>query len=165
LLYNHRMEKRLPPEQYYASLPAKRMAAGVLLLNDREEILLVHPTYKPRWDIPGGVTEGDESPRACACREMLEEIGLDRDIGRLLVVDYNERAGAKTESLMFIFDGGILPEEDIANICLQEAELDRFAFFPMEALPDAISDTLRRRMQRAFAERQNPNNAYTENQL
>ena len=165
LLYNHRMKKILPPEHYYASLPAKRMAAGVLLLNHKDEIMLVYPTYKPRWEIPGGVTEVDESPRACARREVLEEIGLDRDIGRLLVVDYNERAGVKTESLMFIFDGGILTEEDIASIRLQEAELDRFAFYPLEALPDAMSDTLRRRMQRAFAERQNPNNAYTENQL
>lgn len=141
------------------------MAAGVLFLNGKDEILLVHPTYKPRWEIPGGITEDDESPRACARREVMEEIGLEREIGRLLVVDYNVRVGVKTESLMFVFDGGVLEEADLASLRLQAEELDRFAFFPVDALPEAMSDTLRRRVQRAYAERNHPADTYLENQL
>ena len=149
-------------EEYFASLPTKRMAAGALFVNEKNQILLVHPTYKPRWEIPGGITEVDESPRLCTQREVLEEIGIDRAIGRLLVVDYQSRVGVKTESLMFVFDGGVLSEEDIASIQLQEVELDGFEFFSVDALPDAMSGTLRKRVQRAFWERVNPTDAYTE---
>lgn len=165
------MTKKLFPNEYYQSLeyfqslPVKRMAAGVLFLNMKDEILLVHPTYKPRWEIPGGVTEIDESPRRSAQREVLEEIGLDREIGRLLVVEYNQRVGVKTESLMFIFDGGVLQDAEIASIVLQAEELDGFAFFPADALPDAMNDTLRRRVQWAYAERHHPADTYLENQL
>ena len=155
-------KKILPPEEYYPSLPTKRMGAGALFVNEKNQILLVHPTYKPRWEIPGGITEVDESPRVCTQREVLEEIGLQREIGRLLVVDYQSRVGVKTESLMFVFDGGVLSEEDIASIQLQEVELDGFEFFSLDALPDAMSDTLRKRVQRAFWERVNPTDAYTE---
>ncbi|BFO17000.1 hypothetical protein SHKM778_33880 [Streptomyces sp. KM77-8] len=40
--------------------------------------------------LPGGTIESDEgeSPREGARRETLEEIGLDREPGRLLVVDW-----------------------------------------------------------------------------
>ena len=155
-------KKMVPPEEYYPSLPTKRMGAGALFVNEKNQILLVHPTYKPRWEIPGGITEVDESPRVCTQREVLEEIGLQREIGRLLVVDYQSRVGVKTESLMFVFDGGVLSEADIANIHLQDAELDGFDFFPVGGLPEAMSDPLRERVQRAFWERVNPTDAYTE---
>lgn len=158
------MKTQLPPEEFYASLPTKRMAAGALFVNQQGHILLVHPTYKPRWEIPGGITEEDESPLQCAQCEVSEEIGLDQSIGRLLVVDYQSRVGSKTESLMFVFDGGVLTEEDIQKIHLQEAELDEFDFFPADALPEAMSDTLRRRVQRAYAQRQHPSDPYFEKQ-
>jgi len=167
----HPMTKNLSPEEYYnsleyyRSLPSKRMAAGALFVNQQNEILLVHPTYKPRWEIPGGVTEIDESPRTCVQREVQEEIGLDREIGRLLVVEYQPRVGVKTESLMFIFDGGILTAAQIAAIRLPAAELDGFDFFPADALPEAMSATLRRRVQRAYTERMNFTDSYFENQL
>lgn len=159
------MKKLLPPEEFYPSLPKKRMGAGALFVNQQNEILLVHPTYKPRWEIPGGITEDDESPRTCVQREVCEEIGLDREIGRLLVVEYQQRVGVKTESLMFVFDGGMLTEAEINAIRLQEAELDAFGFFPVDGLPDVMSETLRKRVQRAFAERQHPTDAYAENQV
>ncbi|HSH05771.1 MAG TPA: NUDIX hydrolase, partial [Anaerolineae bacterium] len=88
---------------YYAGLPRKRMGSGCLLWDEGKRILLVKPTYKPGWEIPGGVVEADESPRAACERELVEELGLRRRVGRLLVFEYNEGVGEKTESLMFIF--------------------------------------------------------------
>ncbi|MFC7275755.1 NUDIX domain-containing protein [Paractinoplanes rhizophilus] len=38
-------------------------------------------------DLPGGCVELDESPRQAATREVKEELGRDRDPGRLLPID------------------------------------------------------------------------------
>jgi hypothetical protein len=38
------------------------MAAGALFFNHRDEILILKPTYRDDWLIPGGVVELDESP-------------------------------------------------------------------------------------------------------
>jgi 8-oxo-dGTP diphosphatase len=47
------------------TLPMKDMSVGALVFNEPEE-LLVKPTYKDGWEIPGGIVEQDESPtQAC----------------------------------------------------------------------------------------------------
>jgi 8-oxo-dGTP pyrophosphatase MutT (NUDIX family) len=51
-------------------------------------VLVVNPTYKPRWELPGGAVEEDESPDTAAVREIAEELGIERTVGRLLTVDY-----------------------------------------------------------------------------
>ena len=51
-------------DDYTATLPRKRMAAAVLFFDAADRLLLVEPTYKPTWELPGGTVEADESPRA-----------------------------------------------------------------------------------------------------
>ena len=72
-------------DQYIASLARKRMAAGALFRDKDGRVLLVDPTYKPTWDLPGGAVEKEESPYAACRREVAEELGLDRPPGRVLV--------------------------------------------------------------------------------
>ncbi|HEX8868409.1 MAG TPA: NUDIX hydrolase, partial [Lentzea sp.] len=62
--------------------------AGALFFDDRGRVLLVEPTCKPHWEIPGGVVERGETPSEACKREILEELGLHREPGRLLVVDW-----------------------------------------------------------------------------
>jgi ADP-ribose pyrophosphatase YjhB (NUDIX family) len=135
-----------PELTFYESLPKKRMGAGCLFFDEQGRILLVRPTYKPTWEIPGGIVERDESPLHCCRREVHEELGLVRDIGDLLVVDYNRPAGARTESLMFIFSGGVLSAEETAAIRLPSKELSDYRFFEPGALPPEITPTLRARV-------------------
>lgn len=149
---------------YYESLPKKRMGAGCLFFNERQEVLLVKPNYKPVWEIPGGVVEQNESPKQCCQREVFEEIGLNREIGPLLVIDYNSKCEAKTESLMFVFDGGTLSESEISAIQLQDDELSEFAFFEQDALPKAMTNTLKERILSAWQQRSKNQAIYLENQ-
>ncbi len=124
-----------PLKDFYPSLPKKRMAAGALFRNALGEILLVKPTYRPDWLIPGGITEADESPRQGCAREAREEIGLEVVIGRLLCVEYLPREGPRTETVQWIFDGGVLNAAQIAAIVLQAGELSAHRFVtPGEAL-------------------------------
>lgn len=124
-----------PLKDFYPSLPKKRMAAGALFRNALGEILLVKPTYRPDWLIPGGITEADESPRQGCAREAREEIGLEVAIGRLLCIEYLPREGPKTETVQWVFDGGVLNAAQIAAISLQAGELSEYRFVvPGEAL-------------------------------
>lgn len=150
---------------YYESLPQKRMGAGCLFFNERNELFLVKPNYKPGWEIPGGVVEANESPKQCCQREVFEEIGLNREIGRLLVLDYNSPNDPKTESLMFIFDGGVLQDSDIAAIQLPANELSEFAFFSRDTLPEAMTKSLKARVLAAWQQYDCGQTVYLEDQL
>lgn len=80
--------KKSMSENYYKNLPKKRMGAGALFFNENNEMLVVKPTYKDHWSIPGGVVEENESPRIACIREVKEEIGLEIRELKFLCVDW-----------------------------------------------------------------------------
>lgn len=131
---------------YWDSLPKKRMGAGCLFSDEQNRVMLVKPTYKPDWEIPGGIVELNESPKQCCQREVREELGIEKDIGGLLVVDYNSQMEGRTESLMFIFNGGVLTASEIKSIQIPRDELREFRFFTHEILPDEMMSILRIRV-------------------
>lgn len=107
---------------FTAGLPTKRMAADCLITDQADRLLVLQPPYKSTWDIPGGIVEHDESPRAAAQREVREEIGLSVEPGSLLAVDWVPQSGDFTEIVAFLFDGGVLSQDDIDRIVLQPTE-------------------------------------------
>lgn len=113
----------VPVEQYVAGLSRKRMAAGVLFRDVQGRVLLVEPSYKPNWEIPGGAVEADESPWAAATRELIEELSSDRPLGRLLVVDYVRPQDSRPEGVVFVFDGGVLEKTDVVGMVLADGEI------------------------------------------
>lgn len=113
----------LPVEQYVAGLARKRMAAGVLFRDKAGRALLLEPSYKPNWEIPGGAVEADESPWATATRELAEELGWERPLGRLLVVDYVRPQDSRPEGVVFVFDGGLLDEPDLVGMVFTDGEI------------------------------------------
>jgi 8-oxo-dGTP pyrophosphatase MutT (NUDIX family) len=60
----------------YAALPLKRAVATMLFIDRSGRVLVVKPTYKPGWELPGGSVEDGESPATAATREVDEELGL-----------------------------------------------------------------------------------------
>lgn len=119
----------------------KISAGGALFLNDAGEILVVKPSYKEGWEIPGGITEKGESPRAACERELKEEIGLERQITKLLCVDYKNQNNK--ESYQFVFDGGVIATDQIQ---IDGKEIIDFKFVASEDLSQFLSESLARRV-------------------
>jgi 8-oxo-dGTP pyrophosphatase MutT (NUDIX family)/predicted kinase len=103
---------------------AETLAAGVLLFDDRDRVLLVDPTYKPGWEFPGGVVETGEPPARAAVREVAEELGLHlTDEPALLVIDWEPPRPPHYGGLRLLFDGGRLDADRLREVLLPGAEL------------------------------------------
>jgi 8-oxo-dGTP diphosphatase len=106
--------------EFWASLPRKRVGAGLVAVDDAGRVLLVEPTYKPDWEVPGGIVETGEAPRAAARREALEELGIDVAVGRLLVIDWRSPGLRPDDGLMLLYACGPV---DVGHIVLRQDEL------------------------------------------
>ena len=111
---------------FWAALARKRIGAGALVRDMSGRPLLVEPTYKDTWEIPGGAVEEGETAVAACERECKEELGLELESGRLLVVDHQTDSRKRGDSIMFVYDGGTLA--DLSNVCLQTEELRSCGF-------------------------------------
>jgi len=141
------------------------MGSGALFLNSKGEVLIVNPTYKDYWEIPGGVVEKDESPLDACIRECKEELGLNikPDKTRFLSVDYVSNTDDKGDRLMFIFLGGELSDQAISDIKIQENELSEFRFVTAEVAAQLLGDRLKKRVPETLKAIQNNVSLYLEN--
>jgi ADP-ribose pyrophosphatase YjhB (NUDIX family) len=138
-----------------------RVAAGALFFNDEGHVLLVHPSYKKHWDIPGGYVEPGESPRAACVREVEEELGLTFALGPMLVVDWAP-AEHEGDKLLFIFDGGLLGVKQERDIRFADGELTEWRYVDAESLDQYGPARLVRRIRTAIAARSTGSSAYAE---
>ncbi|MDJ1131360.1 NUDIX hydrolase [Streptomyces iconiensis] len=127
---------------------AETVAAGVLLFDEHDRVLLVDPTYKPGWEFPGGVVEPGEAPALAGAREVAEELGLRLHAEPpLLVVDWEPPRPPAFGGLRLLFDGGRLGNEDVSMLLLPGAELRGWQFVTeeeaAELLPPPRLDRLR----------------------
>jgi 8-oxo-dGTP pyrophosphatase MutT (NUDIX family) len=144
-------------------LPRKRVAATVLFFDAGGRVLLVEPAYKTEWELPGGVVEIDESPYAAACREVEEELGRTGPVGRLLAVDWSPPRPGRTESIVMVFDGGVLPPDEIAALRVPADELRGVAWCTPDDAAQRLPPVLARRLASSCAARAAGEVAYLEN--
>ena len=126
-----------------ATFATPRIGAGALFVND-DRILLVHKTYGNGWDIPGGYAEVGESPAAACQRELKEELAIQREVQRLLIVDWAPRVD-EGDKILYVFDCGELGA-DQDRIQLASDELDRWEWAQVQRLPDLVIPRLARRL-------------------
>ncbi|MEC4019069.1 NUDIX hydrolase [Streptomyces sp. H27-D2] len=118
---------------------AETLAAGMLLFDEEDRVLLVDPTYKPGWEFPGGVVETGEPPARAAVREVAEELGVRLDGSpRLLVIDWEPPRPPGYGGMRLLFDGGRLDASRIRDLLLPGAELRGWRFVTEEEAAELL---------------------------
>ncbi|WP_328452932.1 NUDIX hydrolase [Streptomyces sp. NBC_00386] len=138
--------------EHEAKMAHPRMAAGALFFDVEGRVLMVEPTYKDYWDIPGGYVETGESPLQAASREVHEELGITPVLGRLLAVDWAPN-GVEGDKVLYLFDGGELSEETAQGIRPQAEELKAVRFVAPREIADRTIPRLARRILAAIEAR------------
>lgn len=144
-----------------------RVAAGALFTDGQGRILMVVPTYKDYWDIPGGYVENGETPTQAVRREVFEELGIKPSIGRLLVVDWRSDSPENNgkAKLLLVFDGGLLSNPERAEIAVDGVEIQRAEFRPAASLDEVTIDRLSNRIRQAMKARHSARLIYLEDGL
>ncbi|MEU6069916.1 NUDIX hydrolase [Streptomyces sp. NPDC047082] len=138
--------------EHEAKMAHPRMAAGALFFDADGRVLMVEPTYKNYWEIPGGYVEVGESPLQAAVREVGEEWGITPPLRRLLAVDWAPN-DAEGDKVLYLFDGGQLTPEALVGVTLQPDELKRFEFLSPDEIADRTIPRLARRILAAIEAR------------
>ncbi|MFB7664406.1 NUDIX domain-containing protein [Kitasatospora sp. NPDC056138] len=147
----------LEPEAYIAGLPRIRAKARMLFTDAAGRVLLVRlrpREDRPYWTLPGGGVEADrEMPRAAARRETREELGWEREPGRLLGLDWSpDTDGSAT--MVYVFDGGEVSAELLGRIRLQPEELVEWRMFTAEEAREVLADQSGCRLEACLATRE-----------
>ena len=118
--------------------PAKDSAR--VLLTYKNEIMLIRNIGSKRWSLPGGALHKDETPEACALRELKEELNI---------------ADASIQYKLGTYDGIHHGEQVLVHIYVAEAtsfrhkkqwEIDRAGWFTLNQLPSKLSPATARRI-------------------
>jgi 8-oxo-dGTP diphosphatase len=133
------------------ALPRIPASAGALIRNAAGHVLILQPTYKSGWTVPGGQMEEDgETPWEGCRREVREETGLIVESGRLACVDFLRPRPRRPGGLRFLFDCGVIDAGAEAAIVLQVEEIGASRWVGAEQAEDLLSGPVGRRVGQAL---------------
>jgi 8-oxo-dGTP pyrophosphatase MutT (NUDIX family) len=128
-------------------LPRIPASAGALIWDRKGRLLVLKPTYKSGWTLPGGIVEADgETPWEACRREAREECGLDLRRGQLVCVDFLRPRPGHPGGMRFLFDTERFGKSTLAGITLQAAEIARHRLVPVDRALHLLSGPVRRRV-------------------
>src|ERR1700761_1006719 len=114
------------------TVPRVPASAGALIFDRQGRLLILRPTYKSGWTIPGGVMEADgESPWQACRREVLEECGIEVTAGRLACMDFRAPRPGRRGGVRYLFECGALADEILAAIVVQPEEVSEHRLVPL----------------------------------
>lgn len=138
-----------------------RVSSGAVFFDNEDRLLLVKPTYKDGWNLPGGGVDEGETPREACIREVREELSIEPPIGRLLLTVWT-RSSDIGDKVYFVFDGGVLDSHSQAAISLDQQELNEHGFFSAAEASRALPSWLANLASTAMQSRTDGNSRYVE---
>jgi 8-oxo-dGTP diphosphatase len=136
--------------EFFEKYPMAIPSAGVLFFDtpDHDRVLIVKPTGRTLWEIPGGVTEAraGESPVGTARREIAEELGLDITVGRILGIDSVPEGDDHAPMIAFLYHGGVLSPTQLSAIRYVDHEIGDSRFAHLDELAGIMVARLARRV-------------------
>ena len=120
-------------------MPTHILAAGAVVINEKDEVLLVK-NRRRGWEFPGGQVEVGENVISAVTREVKEESGVDIEVGEVFCISSNTSSylgynGVKEVPTKLMLDficrstGGIPRPSD---------ENSESAYFPKSRVPELI---------------------------
>ena len=137
---------------YNSILGMRTNGVRALILNDKNEILLVFHTYIPGWHFPGGGVDKGESPRQAIIREVHEEAGIIvKEEPTLYECYHHKYAGAEDIICMYII-------KKFESQSFQSPEIKEAKWFSLDKLPHDISKASKRRIGEYFFKQEKSEN-------
>jgi 8-oxo-dGTP diphosphatase len=135
-------------------LPMIPVSAGALIFDSTRRLLILKPTYKTGWTIPGGIMEADgETPWEACRREVREECGIDVGAGRLACTDFRPARPGRPGGIRYLFDCGRADDAALAAITLQPEEIAEYRLASLDTALTLLRPAIRRRVRAATRRR------------
>ncbi len=133
--------------------PAVPVSAGALIFDRVGRLLILKPTYKSGWTIPGGVMEADgETPWDACRRELAEECGLHIGVGhraRLACMDFRRPRPGKPGGIRYLFDCGAFSDASLGGIVVQPEEIAEYRVVDLRTALTMLRKPIRLRVRAA----------------
>jgi 8-oxo-dGTP diphosphatase len=128
------------------TVPTVPASASALIFDRVGRLLVLKPTYKSGWTLPGGEMEDTgESPWEACRREVREECGLRVETGRLVCVDFRTPGSRRRGGVRFLFDCGRF-EGEAPRIEVPAEEIADHRWVPVAEALDLLRKPVRRRV-------------------
>jgi 8-oxo-dGTP diphosphatase len=140
------------PQDEGLALPAIPVSAGALIFSRSGRLLILKPTYKSGWTIPGGVMEADgETPWEACQREVREECGIELKRARLACMDFRPPRPGRPGGIRYLFDAGRLGAETLDVITVQVEEISEYRLVSLAEAAQLLRPPIARRLAAAVA--------------
>lgn len=138
----------------------KRVIAHLLLTDPQDRVCILQTTFKPDFELPGGILEIGESPRDGLLREVREELDHTLEVGRLLVVDWLVPYLGWEDAVELIFDAGSLTDPGLLRP--DGREIEAVHWLELTAAAARMASFAQGRLQAAWTARQQSQTFYLE---
>jgi 8-oxo-dGTP pyrophosphatase MutT (NUDIX family) len=142
-----RLRRQLSPvisplfRRYWRVSRGMTLGARVIAQDCEGRVMLVKPSYRHGWELPGGGVESLETAEDAARRELQEEAGLTPTAPMTLFGLYANHAHFKNDHIALFHTRSFAPCPPE-----QRGEIEARGFFAVTGLPDDVSPGTRRRL-------------------